>query len=73
MTPTVQEIVQLPNGNLQMTIQGTPGAAYRVAWSQNLSTWSVVAGSARTASGDGLCQYEFPNSGSQRFYRAVWP
>jgi hypothetical protein len=72
-TPNVSSIVQLPNGNLRMTIQGTPGVAYRVAWSPDLATWSTIPGSGRTTSGNGLCDYEFPSTSSQGFYRAVWP
>lgn len=35
-------IASLPNGTLQITLQGMPGATYEFQYSTDLKTWSVL-------------------------------
>lgn len=72
--PIISSVVELPNGHVQITAQGTPGVAYRLISSGELNFgWSLPWG-AQTANGDGSLQFDDPNpSGTQRFYRVTWP
>jgi hypothetical protein len=74
LDPANLSTAQLPDGTFRITFEGTPGVPYRMEWSSDLAHWSAIPGSARTAWGDGSCQYLESNPGSgQRFFRAVWP
>ena len=72
--PFISSVVELPNGHIQITGQGTPGVAYRLTWGADLSATWGNSPVAQTANGDGSFQFEDANpSGTQRFYRITWP
>jgi hypothetical protein len=68
-----QSITQLAGGQMVLSLQGTPGATYRIEASADLKSWSTF-GSA-TAGANGLFQIEDPSGSWRRqwFFRAVWP
>lgn len=68
----IKRISFRPDHSVQLDLQGTPGAAYRIEISDNLRTWSNLA--SRTADGSGQFQFiDSPPLPQRRFYRAVWP
>jgi hypothetical protein len=70
----IESMSLLPNGHLQLFVQGTQGVTYRLLWSDDLINWSIVPKGGGIPGSDGLFQFEDANpTASQRFYRVVWP
>jgi hypothetical protein len=68
----IKRIALRPDHSVQLDMEGTPGASYRIEISGNLGTWSTLA--TRTADGAGQFQLiDSPPLPQWRFYRAVWP
>jgi hypothetical protein len=60
-----------PDGHLQMLLQATPGATYRILASEDLQTWTELG--SVTADDGGALTYEdpVPALAASRFYRAL--
>lgn len=61
---------QLPNGKIELRLQGTPGKSYMIRYSSNLKTWTDLT--SHLATGDGVITIEIsPGTyGSPAFFRA---
>ena len=70
-TPARFKSVRYVGGAVQMTLQGSPSATYRILGSENLKDWTPLA--SRTADGQGNFQFDDSTPPQRRFYRAVWP
>ena len=68
----IKRISLRPDHSVQLDLQGTPGATYRIEISTDLRNWSTLT--SRTADGTGQFQLiDGPPLVQRRFYRAVWP
>ncbi len=67
-----RSIAKLANGRIQLQLQGMPSLTYRIEWSANLTSWSLLGSVSSGATGSFSFEDVSPPPGS-RFYRAVSP
>jgi len=76
-TPPRQSILSIvvnSNATVTLTYATTPGFAYRVETSTNLTTWFSIPGSATNSSGGTVLFTDLnPVTGSSRYYRTASP
>jgi PKD repeat protein len=68
----IKAITYASDGSVQLDLEGSAGASYRIEVSETLQSWTTLA--TRTA--DALGQFQLldaPPLPQRRFYRAVWP
>ena len=69
---TIKAITYGLDGTVQLDLEGSPGATYRIEISETLQGWTTLA--TRTADSAGRFQLlDVPPLPQRRFYRAVWP